>query len=481
MKAKVQDDLARHGRHSRVIWHPGSTPPYSSLWITIQRFLMLNQPTRAAFAQDFLMGAVNGRKVPPAYSPTKQSLNAYAVASAQSPVRLTRFVRVLREPAQTFRCCHIGQFSSLVRPYFGDFAVCPLCLEEGFHSVLYSFAGLRTCPVHAIALQNLSQRGTVTSDLFINALRNPFGRCQYLQELMGFASARVPKAHPQRDLALADIAHWLMDVGSRCWLGPPDARQSAPFDEFTQRICQLRGTLKLPQDIPNWVDADARLAFDSARMEIATLGCVKVYCNDLVDVHDRRAMGHQSDLTIYRHTLLGDFKAIGRHLKRSALGQRGPYWLARLANTASAADVAAIFSQGGAQARRAWLFLAWSRHLCSREFNPKTGLHTLPMRLAVSENIPVWVASLKLGGPSQAAHDFVRLWIARWICAAGLLAFWRSLSGDAANEIASDITALDKTLARLRRETRWSLGIGVRHELVLCIDHLGEPLTRLTQ
>jgi len=190
MKVKVQDDLGRHGKHSRVIWYPGSTPPYSSLWITVQRFLMLNQPTRAAFAQDFLIRTGNGRKAPLVYTHPQQSLNEYARVDAQIPVRLTRFIRVLREPAQAFRCCHVGQFQRQVREYFGDFAVCPACLDEGFHSVLYSFEGLRTCPVHGTELQTLARRSTVESTLFNNALRNPFGRCQSLHERMGFASAR---------------------------------------------------------------------------------------------------------------------------------------------------------------------------------------------------------------------------------------------------------------------------------------------------
>jgi hypothetical protein len=365
-----------------------------------------------------------------------------------------------------------------VREYFGDFAVCLACLDEGFHSVLYSFEGLRTCPVHGTELQTLARRSTVESTLFNNALRNPFGRCLSLQERMGFASARMPKAHPQRDLVLGEVADWLMDVGSRCWLGPQGAHQAVPFDEFTQRISHLRGALQLSPAFPNWVDAEGGLAFDSSRMEIATLGGVKVYRNDLVDVHDRRAHKHQTDLSIYSRTLLGDFKAVRRHLKRRALGPRGAHWLARLARGESAADVDAVFSEGGAQARRAWMFLTWSRHLCNRDFSPKNGLHTLPVRLAVSDDIPVWIANLRPGAPSQLAHDSVRLWIARWISAADLLAVWRSLSGGAANDADPDRAVLERISAWSRPEPRWSLGIGASHQLVLCIDQLGEPIAR---
>ncbi len=474
MKLKGQDDLARHARRSRVIWYPGATPPYSSLWITIQRFLMLNQPTRAAFTQDFLMRTVNGCKVPLAYTPAPRSLNTYALASAQSPLRLARFIRVLGEQAHTFGCSHVGQFQSLVRPYFGDFAVCPHCLAQGFHSVLYSFEGLRTCPIHAVELQSLARRGTLASELFLHALGNPFGRCLSLQELMGFASARRPAAHPERDLALAEVAKWLMDVGTRCWLGPRGSHQTVPFDELTQRISQLRGSLKLAQTFPNWVDADGRLALDSARMQLATLGGVKLDRNDLVDVNDRRALKCQSNIHIYRRTLCGDFKAFARHLKRCALGPRGAYWLGRLANTSSAAEMEDVFRQGAAQARRAWRFLTWRRHLFGLDFNPKLGLGTLPMQLTFSGDIPVCIAKPRLGLPSQTAHDFVRLWIARWISAAGLVALWRYISGLTDDEMSPATVGLDCAVLQSLREPKWSLGIAANHELVFCIDDQSE-------
>jgi hypothetical protein len=73
------------------------------------------------------------------------------------PTRLTAFTalsdwcvfaRVLGEPVESFRYCHTSQFSTAVGRYFGDFAVCPQCLGEGFHSVLFSFKALRECPVH---------------------------------------------------------------------------------------------------------------------------------------------------------------------------------------------------------------------------------------------------------------------------------------------------------------------------------------------
>lgn len=465
------DDLGRHGRRSRVIWHPGSIPPYSSLWITIQRFLMLNQPTRAAFAQDFLWRKTSGNAVAPAYTLPRQSINDYQMAGDQNPIRLTRFARVLKESAKTFLGCHIGNFPGMVRPYFGDFTVCPNCLGEGFHSILYSFEGIRSCPVHGTRLETPQSSSAIASDLFTNALRNPFGGCQYLRKVLKYPEARIPKAHVLRDRVLGEIADWLMDVDSRCWLGQHGLQQVEPFDGFTKRLVHLKSTLKLPDAVPNWVDTGGLFDLDSVATEIVRFGSVKVYEGDLVDIDDRRAVRHQTDLNIYGRTILGDFKAIRRYLKRRNLGRRGRHWLGRLSKATNSTDVNTLLDQGGQKACRAWMLLAWSRQINEREFNQKVGLHTRPMRFAVDGNIPLWVANLRSGRPTQGDHDFVHLWIARWISAAGLLAFWRSICVVAEEVNSPNIVVVDRALMAMRREPQWCLGISASDELTLCFDH----------
>lgn len=184
--------------------------------------------------------------------------------------------------------------------------------------------------------------------------------------------------------------------------------------------------MKLSDAIPGW--ADARLLRDPIPVEIATLGTVKVAPKSLVDIHDRRAARHQTDLSIFGHTLQGDFKAIRRHLQHRALNPRGRSWLARLARTKEPADIDALLKQGGTPARQAWLFLAWSRYVRQHDFNPRAGLQTRSIQFAVASDYPLWRAYRMRGLPPQREHDFVRLWITRWISAAGLLAFWQRIS-----------------------------------------------------
>lgn len=81
----------------------------------------------------------------------------------------------------------------------------------------------------------------------------------------------------------------------------------------------------------------------------------------------------------------------------------------------------------------------------------------------------MWIANLGRK-PNEGDHDFVRLWIARWISAAGLLAFWRSAYGIAEGEISPDIEVLDRALLEIRSEPHWGLGITIGNELTLCLN-----------
>lgn len=230
--------LGRHSKRSRVVWHPGWTPPYSSLWMTVQRFFMLNQPTRCAFAQDFLVHPNASARI---------SLDPHGAGAANNtvcPVRLRRFARVLREPLEMFRHACVGQFPRAVWPFFGDFAACPDCLRERFHSVLFSFNGLDRCPVHGVPLSGRICCETLSNAMALHEKSTPFGTCRCGAVFLAFAAARSPKANPARDRALGDVADWLMHAGSRYWLGPekpPGSKVS--LARFAQRVARLKSAL----------------------------------------------------------------------------------------------------------------------------------------------------------------------------------------------------------------------------------------------
>jgi hypothetical protein len=269
-----------------------------------------------------------------------------------------------------------------------------------------------------------------------------------------------------------------MDIGSRCWLGQHGAQPSAPIDEFNQRLVHLRTVLQFAHPSPPWTNADQAPVPTASKIEVVTLGSVKLRGDDLVHLDDRRARGHQTNLGISRQTLFGDFKAMRRHVKRSVLGRKGCHWLAQLAGATSQTEVETILSRGGTAARNAWLFLAWSEPLSRRDFNPKVGLHTRPMQFVVSHNIPLWIGGLQNADPWQQKTDLVRLWITRHLCAAGLLAFWRSLCDGAATSPQFEDVVNGHLL--VRKEPKWSLGISVSNELKLCLHHAPGPAHQST-
>lgn len=119
--------------------------------------------------------------------------------------------------------------------------------------------------------------------------------------------------------------------------------------------------------------------------------------------------------------------------------------------------------------RQAWLFLAWSRYVRQRDFNPRAGLQTRSIQFAVASDYPLWLAYRMRGPPPQREHDFVRLWIARWISAAGLLAFWQRISAVPARDITAVDADMGITLMQIREEPQWSLGIGANGLLSLCL------------
>ena len=386
-------------------------------------------------------------------------------------VRLTRFARVIKESPAAFRGCHITHFPKMAWPYFGDFAVCPSCLAEGFHSILYSFAGLRECPAHGLGLETLAAGSAIAPELFANATRSPFMKCPSLEEMVKAAQMRSPKAHSSRDEVLGEIADWLIDLDSRCWLGQHGSRQAPTFLAFTERLVNLKAAIGLPNPLPNWMTSEPLPASDASHRHeaknIVQFGAMKIRKGDLVRADEGLALDHRADLNTYKEAIVGDFKAIWRYLKRGHLQGRGRHWLARLEKASTQTDIAALLQIGGEEARCAWLLLTWWRQVNAREFNGKVGLHTRPMRFAVAGDIPLWVGAQSKTGKRMPQDDPVHMWVARWISAAGLLAFWGATCEAARGLELPEILALEQAVALNWQEPEWDLGVSAGDVLTM--------------
>ena len=461
MRCDPLERLVRHNKRSRVVWHPGSTPPYSSLWMTVQRFLILNQPSRAAFMQDF------GVREP---GRTKPSLDAHQANSIHCPIRLVRFARVLREPLNLFRYCHISQFSRDVGRYFGDFAVCPQCLGEGFHCVLFSFDALRECPVHRTEFWRRNGDKTIPVPRLFNELHKPYVRYGWEQQEMEYSTARSPQTNAQRDLALGEIADWLMDIGQRCWIGTPGIRASdVPLQEFTERIIQLKMVMDQPSAVPSWVAASDGFSFDPTTVEIVKFGTMKVRAKCVYN-HDADWRSHQNtDLNLYYRTLRCDCKAIHRYLKHQ-ISAKARRWLDRLSDVGDAPDASTLLQMGGPNALFAYALVLWWREVRSHGFDSNVRLNCRAYWLALDPAIPALGDKSQSNPALKPGPDLAHLWLVRWISAAGLLRLWRSVrDGVVAYSNQQSLAGAGIRMSAASWELRWGLGISIDNILTLCL------------
>ena len=430
--------------------------------MTVQRFLILNQPTRAAFMQDFGVRS-HGR--------TTTQLDANQAGGVLCPIRLVRFARVLGEPVESFRYCHTSQFSTVVGRYFGDFAVCPQCLGEGFHCVLFSFKALRECPVHRTEFWHRNGDKAIPSPKLFNELLKPCVRYGREQQDLEYATARLPKANAQRDGALGEIADWLMDIGLRYWIGTPGVRTGAvPLQDFAERIVHLKTAMGLAGVEPSWVAASDYLRLDPATMEIAKFGTMKVSAKCVHDKDDRGTNRQNIDLNLYYKTLLCDFKAIHRYIKRQ-IPAKARRWLARLSAAVEAADIGALLQMCGPDVRTAWALVLWRRAVRDQGFNSKARLACRPYWLALDPAIPTW--GDKSGpNPSLApVPDFAHIWLVRWISAAGLLRFWCSVRDVVAHQSHHRLAATGIRTSTTRLEPHWGIGVSADNVLTLCFSN----------
>ena len=433
--------------------------------MTVQRFLILNQPTRAAFMQDF------GVREP---GQTTPSLDAHQAGSIRCPIRLMRFARVLGEPIDSFRYCHISLFSKDVGRYFDDFAVCPQCLGEGYHSVLFSFEAMHECPVHRAELWRRNGDKTIPSPKLFNELLKPYVRYGWEQQDLEFATARLPKTNAQRDGALGEIADWLMDIGLRYWIGTSGVRAGEiPLQDFTERIVHLKTAMGLAGTLPSWVAANEDFSFDPATMQIAKFGTMKVSAKCVHDKDGKGTNRQNIDLNLYYKTLLCDFKAIHRYIKRQ-IPAKARRWLARLSVAIDAPDIGALLQICGPNVRTAWALVLWRRAVRDQGFDSKARLACRPYWLALDPAIPTWGDK---SGPNPSLApvlDFAHIWLVRWISAAGILRSWRAISAMYVEVRTPEITDIGKTLSQIRSEPLWSLGVGANGVLTLCLAVKGE-------
>jgi hypothetical protein len=265
------------------------------------------------------------------------------------------------------------------------------------------------------------------------------------------------------------MAAWVMDIGSRYWIGTPGVRATeVPIQDFTERIVHLKMAMGLAGCVPGWVDANEDFSFDPSTMEITKFGTMKVSAKCVHDKDDRGTSRQNIDLNLYYKTLLCDFKAIHRYIKRQ-IPAKARRWLARLSVAVDAPDIGTLLQMCGPNVRTAWALVLWRRAVRDQGFDSKARLACRPYWLALDSAIPTW--GDKSGpNPSLApVPDFAHIWLVRWISAAELLRLWRAISAMCEVERAPEIADIGRALSQIRNEPMWSLGVGANGVLTLCL------------
>lgn len=208
-----------------LTWYPGSIRPYASLWHTLMRVAALNGHKAGELPgwPAGLIGTLQPHRSLHLLHNPNRAFNIEALAHA------------LGEPSEVFRWSHLGTLPSWMRPLVTPgFRVCQACLNEGYHSALFSLRLLPACPIHKTPLQDHCHCGRPFVDQLTSADLYRRGCCPCGQ-LTFFTpeSCRVPHLTAHQTLALDAVAHWLDQlsrvVRSSSWrqLAPPIREESA--------------------------------------------------------------------------------------------------------------------------------------------------------------------------------------------------------------------------------------------------------------
>jgi hypothetical protein len=340
-----------HSKGARVTWFAGGIQPHSSLWVTIQRFLLLNRPTSSEFKRDFFVDA-------------EKLVDWPTLNKSACPIRLTRLARVLGESHSAFQWSYFGQYPRSVWPAFSRFAACRSCFREGFHSVLFATNGLTRCPAHDETLIHCDRCANKVSTCIVVNIPEADGypettdQCGCGELWMEPHAVRRPVKRPARDEILDELSNWIATIGHRCW--------------FDLRHSSLSGLAQLREHGELWQD---RLGLPAIPVSVTALESLVTrrqqdfsitHCGECSSAKrsSKPELGRASSPEL-EALLHGDggcsrhcFKAIWRYLLRHTL-RNGRSWISRLTSYGDADVIAQLLASGGEQACRAWTLILW--------------------------------------------------------------------------------------------------------------------------
>lgn len=452
------DVTGRDRRHTRVAWVPGSVQPYCSLWLTIHRFLLLNQPSQKSFETDFTVpGRGKGERL------------TFDTKKAGRRFRLDRFARVIGEPIAQFRWSSVGQYPQSLWPLFLPATLmCPLCLGESFHSVLYSLQGMHRCPVHDVDFVPICQHCGAYS--LVGTLGTPLtrpGRCRRCSSVfLSVQAARASPANKMRDDALGEITTWLSKAGSTVWFHLDGRSTGEPeTTRFADHVSHWHQIDRGPEPPSKW--------FKRSHPRRT---------NDWVCKSHR--FGRQPVLLARTQSEISEkdaasaiFKSIKRYVVHHVLESGGRRWLSIFSQSSDSMAIRAHL-ESSPQAQLAWTFMLWWQSCVW-----SVGLRDWFRRQSFKD-VPGWDEAPKLsrgwdlpGEQSRPADTFdflaspdTRRWLHNWIIAGRLLILWWEALGAMRRAIEDMEPIWGRGVLEGQLLPAWSAAREGDGGLILCMD-----------
>lgn len=213
----------------RLTWIRGSLMPYESLLHVIHRVLFLNP----------LLGIGYFTRL----YPTKKSGSNYPIGSLLTNSRYDfsndklintkALVELLGETYDSVRYSDTNMYQGWAKSMFRpEVRLCPLCATCGFHTILFSLAALKYCPIHSsVLLVDQCECGrkfpdAITSSMFWRPGVCSCGKPFFFEHRL---TAYRPSPAVRYQEPLSEISNWLETVGSRIFTGTSSSGSAAPW------------------------------------------------------------------------------------------------------------------------------------------------------------------------------------------------------------------------------------------------------------
>ena len=443
--------LSRDRRFRRVAWTRGSIAPYTSTWIVVQRFIVLNQPSPQSFEADFIRNDGSG-----------MAMSLDCAVRPERSLRLSRFCRVTGEDAGSLKGSQVGHYPASLWPLFGRFVVwCPACLAEGFHSVLFSLCGLQQCPVHNLPLEYRCPCGLTIPH---GKLGSPFhapGCCRCGRVFLEAAAARAPKPNPVRDAVLGELADWLLGTGSRFWFDLREPWSIYPgIERYLVHAQHWAQVLRAPEPPACWSSAGVP-ELRSERWACSS----HEFCGEAVRVR------HDIPETPDFEAASAIFKAVKRYLLRHVLPRQTGRWVDAFIRSSDEAWILRHLRTVPAS-QDAWCFLLWWQSCVL-----SVRLRDLSRRRSYKMP-PSWNGDPFAGfAPDRSSHPLhlvfgrtARRWLLQWTTAGSLLMLWAAAHKAAAAALAHGAPIWGHGVVGERVIPAWSAASNRAGNSALCMD-----------